>query len=526
MKKKLLYAVALASLMLTSSCDMDLAPIGSLDEESALESVKDATSVRNYFYVVARSVTTSQFFTYADIQCDMFNGLTINGNRMGTIANGTISSGDSDITDWWGTMYAAIANINYFLEYAEPMLEKYQEENNVTAVAKLKRYIGEAHFFRGFYYSLLFDRWCVLYTTDKGDTPGLGIPLVTEYDPTSDRSKYPGRSTMNETIDFINNEFSQALTALIEYEANPYDADDADPEETLVPMASYISSYAVKAMLARLNLWISNYAMAQAYAQEVIDSGIYTLASVGNYSNMWSKDTSTEIIFMPYETAQELGNAIGTAWLGINETQADYIPTSTLISDLQEAGYNKLTGYQDVRYSAFIGERSLVSNGNSYDTPCFYKFPGNSTLQVSGVNLMNKSKTFRLSEMYLIVAEAAAAQGQTAVANDALNTYMKARVRGWTTTNYSASELTSVIRKQRGIELAGEGFRLSDLRRWKQGFDRRQGISYENSEVQTILTPAGLEVSYTNDDYRFTWPIPSDEITSNPQIRDQQNPGY
>ncbi len=523
MKKKLIFSIALASLMFTTSCDMDLAPIGSLDEESAIQTTTDATSVRNYMYVVARSVTTSEFFTYSDIQCDMFNGLTINGNRKGTIANGTISSGDSDITGWWATMYAAIANINYFLEYAEPLRDKYQEENNETAVAKLNRFIGEAHFFRAFYYCLLFDRWCTVYTSAKGDVEGLGLPIVTKYDPTSDRSKYPGRSSMNETINFINDELGQAYTLLEAYEEDPYDDFAENPLES---MASYVSTYAVDALWARLNLWIGNYQKAIDYAQLVINSGKYALASLTNYANMWEKDSSSEIIFMPFETSQELGNAIGAAWLSIYDTAADYVPNATMIEYLESWGKHRVYGWNDVRCASFLGDRNLIVNGNTYPTTCFYKFPGNTSLQVSGVNLMNKSKTFRASEMYLIVAEAAAALNQTDLANEALNTLMQQRIRTWEDVSLTGAALMAEIRLQRGYELCGEGFRLSDLRRWEQGFDRADGINYENADVVNILTPAGLEVIYSNDDYRYTWPIPSDELTSNPQIRNQQNPGY
>lgn len=36
----------------------------------------------------------------------------------------------------------------------------------------------------------------------------------------------------------------------------------------------------------------------------------------------------------------------------------------------------------------------------------------------------------------------------------------------------------------------------------------------------------GMNLKYDADDYRFVWPIPKDEIDSNPQLKNQQNPGY
>ena len=36
----------------------------------------------------------------------------------------------------------------------------------------------------------------------------------------------------------------------------------------------------------------------------------------------------------------------------------------------------------------------------------------------------------------------------------------------------------------------------------------------------------GLELKVAADDHQWLWPIPQDEIESNPQIKGQQNPGY
>ena len=66
---------------------------------------------------------------------------------------------------------------------------------------------------------------------------------------------------------------------------------------------------------------------------------------------------------------------------------------------------------------------------------------------------------------------------------------------------------------------------MSDLRRWNQGFTRDLDHP-ENPAITGILVPAGGLVVYQPDDHRYTWPIPSDEISVNPQLKGQQNPGY
>lgn len=519
MKRKI-YLLLAAVASLFSSCDMDLAPIGELPDDTAIQSLNDAQRFRNGFYTNMRAFATSKFFTYSDIQCDMFNGLVINGNRAGSIANGDILPGDDDITSFWNVCYAFIANTNYYLEVMEPLLQQAIADENGELIAKYKRFIGEAHFFRGYYYAMMFDRWCELYDLSIADKEGYGIPVVTEWAPTADRSKYPGRPSMNTTLNFINDELRLAYDAMAEYQ-------EIDTEEILESNAPYISTWAIRTMQARIALWLGKYEQALSLAQEIIGSGVYTLATTGNYKNMWTKDTGSEVIFRPYMTNQELSGSIGSTWLGLQSNEADYIPTPQMINQLME-NVNVLGRPSDTRYGAYIADRTLQTAIGDVKTPCFVKFPGNTDLQVSSqVNLMNMPKTFRLSEVYLIAMESAAELTQESVANGYLETFMKARVTGYTHHALSGVDLKEEIRKQRGLELVGEGFRLSDLRRWHRGFNRSSGAVYEsNDQITIILTKAGLAVSYEPDDYRYTWPIPADELQSNPQMAGQQNPGY
>ncbi|MDE7376011.1 MAG: RagB/SusD family nutrient uptake outer membrane protein [Muribaculaceae bacterium] len=533
MKLKYFLTIAAAA-VLTTACDMDLAPKGSLDEKVAIQTEQDAKQFRNGLYRSVRAVSSSQFLTATDIQTDMFNGITINGNRLGNFANGTIVSSESEIYDYWSAMYSLIAQTNYFFEYGEPVREKLEAEGNEEAADKVALYLAEAHFIRGYYYAMMFNRWCVEYEPAKGDTPGMGLPIVTVFNPTADRSKYPGRSTMNETLKFFNAEIQLGYDGIKAYE-DKYPAEVA--QERLSANACYISSWACKAMQARIALWMNDWAKAQSIAEEVINCKLYSLATTSTYKAMWTDDRSTEIIFMPFESTDELGNAIGNTWLN-NGQGADYILSATFLKELMAAGMTTgmVKKYKDVRFDAFVLDKQLITPYGNILAPCFNKFPGNKALQTTGEsNYVNKPKVFRLSEMYFIAAEAAYNQGDENKANSLMQTYMKNRI------NYSANEgyealsgiaLQEFIHTQKSIEFAGEGFRMSDLRRWKMGFNRYNGENYDiNSKadytgVSQILTPAGLEVEYSTTDYRYTWPIPASEINANPQIKGQQNPGY
>ena len=81
------------------------------------------------------------------------------------------------------------------------------------------------------------------------------------------------------------------------------------------------------------------------------------------------------------------------------------------------------------------------------------------------------------------------------------------------------------LKEERLKELMGEGYRMSDLRRWGLGFARNPEHP-ENPYIDPILLNTGKGLSYNAGDHRFVWPIPTSEIEANPQLDGQQNPGY
>ena len=157
----------------------------------------------------------------------------------------------------------------------------------------------------------------------------------------------------------------------------------------------------------------------------------------------------------------------------------------------------------------------------------FNKFPGNSDLRTgSNNNLMNMSKPFRLSEMYLIVAEAEARQDHKEEANKYLNILRSNRIVDYVTENYSEQKtLLQEIKDEREREFIGEGMRMSDIRRYGKGFEREPNHK-ENESLNAIIVKQGRALKYTANDYRLTWPIPKAEMDANPHLAGQQNPGY
>ena len=136
----------------------------------------------------------------------------------------------------------------------------------------------------------------------------------------------------------------------------------------------------------------------------------------------------------------------------------------------------------------------------------------------------------RIEEMYLIAAEAECMNGNDAVAQQYLNTLVQTRDPEYncTKTGTAMGKLTSdrtgslreAIIDQRRIELWGEGGRLYDIRRLRQGFKRTTAQGWPNGLL--------LSGKATDDPESYTWvlTIPKAEFDGNKNMSESkdQNP--
>lgn len=514
--KKTIYSVLLTGLLF-ASCNLNEEPFGQLNIDDAITTPQNALKFRNGIYTGLRSRSAGGYISYTAIQADEFIGVLSNGNRLGVISLGNIDPGTTDLTGAWANPYSGTMQINYYLPLLEDLInnESIDAEDHIQLI----RYRGEAKWTRAFNNWYLMDHYCQSYTRiDDPNAPASGIPLVTEFDPTSDYSRYPGRSTLEETFAMIESDLKNAYDDLTTYEKT---LSDKALETAIGPNASYLNSYAVLALEARIALLKGDYATAIEKAEAVIANNLYSLAPISTYGYLWVNDQGPELIFVPYGNPAQADYvpATGSIWISEKEENADYV-----------AAANTLAMYDannDVRYEYFFADRELNVEGSYVWAPTFVKFPGNPDFNIKGTNdIRNLPKPFRLSETYLILAEAAAELGQTSKANDALNHIRQNRIRKYEVVTYQGRELIEEIHKERTRELIGEGFRISDLRRWNQGFSRSIAYDTEYEETPDILVPAGCNVSYAPGDRRFIWPIPKSEMEANPQLEGQQNPGY
>lgn len=523
MKKKYLSIIAGAAVML-SSCDMETVQEGVLDDTAPLN-FEYATNLRNQVvYSNLRSMSVGGWVYDTELQLDQFIGMSNNGGRGGNIHNGFLSSTTSEFASYYQSCYTVISRCNYFIPKCEELLSGVSADK----AQELSRYIAEAKFTRAFAYYYLLDRYC--NTNDAADNAenSLGLQIVTTYAPSGNPATYPGRSSLKASIEFIQQDLSDAFNGLSEYEATVSDAQ-------CVAGANYLSSYAVAALQARMALSIGDYTTAVEKSQYVIDNPNYTLATGEDYINMWYDADVQELIFAPYVDANEISSpqafstCQGYNYWWVDPAQCDYIPTQASVYSLAE--YYDAEGYiNDIRFVAFLGGDAYklnVEGGQTY-TYVFQKYPGNPALDTGTAMYDNTPKPFRLSEQYLILAEAGILTGAEATAQDAINKLVQARMitpGDQDEITLAGSELLTFIRNERSKELMGEGFRLSDLRRWKQGFNRNQPYDL-NPLVAETLSINALNVAYEDEDYRFVWAIPQAEMDINPNLAGQQNPGY
>lgn len=120
----------------------------------------------------------------------------------------------------------------------------------------------------------------------------------------------------------------------------------------------------------------------------------------------------------------------------------------------------------------------------------------------------------RVSEMYLIEAEALARGGSDAAAAAVLRDFAVTRDPEYTLSSNTGAALIEEIMIHRRVELWGEGFRFLDLKRLNQPLDRT-GANHVASVInEKYHVPAG--------DRTWQWLIPRDELNANEHM--VQNP--
>lgn len=496
---KLGLLASVAALAVLGSCKkMDLYPYNAIERSQSFKTVKDASYWDTGIHAFLKGRTYGLFTYSQDVQADQLNATLDYGNRNGAPhrMNDSFNSDDYTLRDVWRNYYSGINNANVAIAGYKALTAATAAETD-----SLNKYLGDAHLARAHYYHNLVLRFSKAYNTSSAGTDP-GVPLVLTYDPAAQ----PARASVQAVYNQIISDITEAKAKLVKVVGKSG--------------ASRLTVDAAIALEARVKLDRRDYAGAYTAAASLVDGGKYplynTAATVKSY---WHSDTRGEDIIQLHGT---VANAFNTnnIYLGYNAGATtftpDFLPTAAVIN---------LFDATDFRKAVYFEAKHVTISGVVYNNTLqvVNKYPGNPGLFTGAVtNYQHFAKLYRIGEQYLIAAEAAYFNGGDEVnARKYLNALRVAR--GLTATLATGTALLTEIKNERQRELAFEGFRLFDLKRWSEGVVRGTPQNVAPLSVTPAADFIGLNKAATFD--KIVWGIPANEIIINPNIR-PNNPGW
>jgi starch-binding outer membrane protein, SusD/RagB family len=501
MKRTNKYLITgLAAMLALSSCKKDnlaLFPYSSIEVSQSFVSLKDAKAWNVGFYNSFRGNLYGSTMFIPDVQCDQLNATLDFGNRNGNPHRWGTSflAEDGALSGLWASMYGAIKNLNVAIAGFDNI-----PTANATEKAELDRYKGDAYIARAYYYSELIKRFAKPYNPSSAATD-LGVPLITSFD----LNEKPARATIAQVYTQILTDIAKAKTLLSAVAG--------------VQGSKAFTLHSALALEARVKLETRDYVGAAAAAETVIGSGTYPLVTTqADMNAMWTTDLAREVIMQAFVSKpNELPNT-NSIYLGFvaatGKFTPDFVPSQWVVDKYDNA---------DIRKAAYFQRKLLTIQGVDYPNIWLVnKYPGNPALFTAATtNYAHAPKVFRVAELYLISAEAGARAG-AATESAALTRLNTLRVsRGIPAlVALSGTALIDAIKDERFRELAFEGFRLWDLKRWNEGFTRSapQNLNFINigANYNTLSIAPGAD--------KFTWGIPTRDLTTNPNL--VQNTGW
>jgi len=496
------------------------------------------------------------FFMLFDAMADI--GWHRSATSVTPIRMGTVTAGDPELLDVWKTLYEGVSSCNLLLEN----MHLAEEKVNPQLFARIA---AEAKFLRAFYYFYLNELWG-------------GVPLITTSLPLAE-SQTP-RATKEELVNFMIQELQEAAEDL------PLSYSGIDKGR--------VTKGTALGLLSRVALQNKRWDIAANAAKQVIDSKVYKL--VPNYLELfyYSHQDSEEVMLsqrfhrgsqvhtLPRRIGSRNGGgtsefivqlALVDSYLCVDGLPIDKSPLydpanphlnrdprlnytvvmpgtlhwgyqfETHIDSVQCWDYNvtpaRRIENQDVT-NPFAGFSGVLIR--KYADPADRFDNSNSTLNFI---------LMRYAEILLNYAEAKIEKNEIDKSvYDALN-----EIRSRESVNMplitegkSQEEMRSILRIERKSELALEGLRFFDIRRWGIAESVMPGYSYgrprvsgttnwpnEAPKIDEWGTPDYSNVSNKNDlriletrifnpDKHYLLPIPIQEMEVNSQL--VQNPNW
>lgn len=527
--KKTIYLVASLALLSLGSCSLDYEPYESLPEGQVdqIEGAPDIITRGTYSLLKGWSNNAHRLTEYPGDNVALSGATTdnlINSYNYNRIITNYRAN------DFWVISYRAIAGTNSVLA----RLKEGESKVNDQLIAE-NLYLRAMLYF---YNVNLFGR-----PYNQSPSTNLGVPLKLKDDPNENLP----RNTVKEVYDQIVSDLLKAETLFNNNERK----------------GIYASKEATQALLARVYLYMEDNAKAKEYADKVISSGKFTLLSSDKLKTYGESvpEKNSETIFaikfvkdIDYDPGYSIGamySVVGGYGWGemyasrpylelIRKYPSDvrnsfispqYDPKSTdvmayYVSDdnmstgvvVTKSGtdYNyvengvtktlskKSNGAGDFEYTINVGgkDRKVLIDRKMADRNGYLKYYIMKWTGQEGIAQLFSPVISRLSEVYLIRAEANAKLGNTTAALADVNvirTRASIPTEGlWTTANLNGKSALDVVLEERQLELAWEGHRKFDVFRNGRTLDRLYpGVHLSgNNAVKTVPANSNLIVEY------------------------------
>lgn len=527
--KKYYYILFIATFFLFSGCEKYLIHDNptDVDDDKWWNTEANVTSALNAVYSGIPDGSSGRQLMFLDALSDNAAARQSLRGDYESYAKGLQGSNWGVGSGVWTDDYLDIRRANRFLENVDRAY--------MPVEALKKQYVFEARALRAYYHMELLMFFGGIPIMKNSVTPG---------------ESYLPRNTEKEVRDFVIAELTEC-------------GNNLPPKYTINTDLKRISAGTCWALISKLALYYKDYELAKTSAKKVIDLGVYSLRKSTVLKNSYADlflyvgEVNDERIFFREITSG--GNQWNTFAPQGTGGKTVVSPTASLVNSyetkqgktLTELGPDSAAIYakdpnfknnRDPRMAA-----SIILPGTTYSGVVLKPFENsgldkigdqNSTSTGFWVNkyLDPKDKTgtrtldfmiIRYAEVLLNYVESLVELGDfnhpdvVKYLNEVRNRSTMPNVN--VAIYNSQAKLRELVRRERRIELAFEGVRYYDIRRW--------GIFEEvmNGQVLGAIDPAtnapvNVEVRSAKQNRDVLWPIPQKELLANPKMT--QNPNY
>jgi SusD family. len=538
---KYLIVCIIGVAVIASSCNktLDQTPVSSASESAVFGSATGLALYANSFYNILPDINTP-FRT----DCNISDYGAVSSVPLFLQVNAYTSLNSSGWS--WGNL----RNVNYFIQHC----------NNAGVPASVNNnYLGLAKFFRAYFYFNMVQQF--------GDVPWINKAL----DVNDTTILYGKRDSRTLVMDSVIADLNFAI-------ANITTTNDAT-RSTITKWVAYGLKSRVCLFEGTFRKYQTSYNLtstasdllqqAADAAKAIMDSAGYSLNTGGNmaYRNLFiSTSPVTNEIMLANVTSTSLGKYNDANWY---YTSATYGPRFSFIRTFintylnidgtpftSKAGYDTITFVNETQNRDWRLQQTIrtpgykrISNGNNIAAPPVfsYTYTGyqpikwclDDMVNDNGATNTNSVSLMRYAEILLNYAEAKAELG-TLTDADWAKTIGALRARAGITGGLTSKPTTVdaylqshyfsdisdpvilEVRRERGIELALEGFRYNDLMRWKHG--ELLLNTWNGFYVPALNTLMDLNADGTPDVYFYQGTAPSSKVTGVTYINVSANP--